>query len=75
MDMELKRAPRLLRFSEFCETLERDQNRPNKKRSHKKYRRTRVAASISSNYPDRHRLGERNIDLSLHPPIEVIPET
>jgi hypothetical protein len=40
----------MLRFSEFCEALERDGNRPNKKRAPKKYGQSAMEPESCSRY-------------------------
>ena len=74
MDTTKKRPVRILRFSEFCEAIDRDRNRLNKKRVPKKYGPSAVEPDSCSRYDVSNRVRHPEASVSFNNAIHVIPE-
>lgn len=74
MDSDPSRRNSLLRFTEFCEAIELDKNRLNKKRFPKKYGPSAVEPDSCSRYDVSNELAHPEASVSFTNAMHVIPE-
>jgi hypothetical protein len=74
MEHDPARRNSLLRFSEFCEAVDRDKNRSNKKRVPKKYGQSAVEADSFSSYDISNGTRHPEASVSFNNAMHVIPE-